>query len=603
VPVRADLDAILARELALKPRRKPRYTWEFMSLHQVHSAFNLLGQVQEPAEYVPLPGPAEPKLVVSWGGFSQGVGSNLAAVLSGPTWARDYVYKGFFKDGWIEGRVPRLAILVALGLHVGLVLIPFPRWLTEVRHNPAFDNTELTWSGPIEDLPLLNLPSTLAKAAPHAKSIAETRTGQPNDASAFHPRQRIFTDAAHPTHPRQTLINPAAPVEAPKILPNLPNIVQMQQAAQPARPRVQIDPQALAKLHPRERRAATSEVAAPSDVPVFQQQQEELTIQATGDGPARPKLALNTGAAPRVAQRTQAGDPSTTATAPELSDARTSSGGSSPSTLIALSATPAPPAAVVPVPQGNLSARVAIAPEGKPGAAGVANGSAATGEKTSAAGGSSNSAVAVSISGGSATPKNTMSGLGGAGSASGGAAGKSPTKLALLSPHDMLTHRPTQAEANETQARSGPPNFAALAPGAKPETLLGGKKIYTLFVNMPNLNSTTGSWVLNFSELRTDGLHVAAGNLAAPVPARKVDPKYPPTLAADRVEGEIVLYAVIRKDGSVDSVQVVRGLDEVLDANSMTALSQWKFHPATRENEPVELEAIVHIPFHAARKE
>jgi TonB family protein len=196
-----------------------------------------------------------------------------------------------------------------------------------------------------------------------------------------------------------------------------------------------------------------------------------------------------------------------------------------------------------------------------------------------------------------------MSGLGGAAGGGVNAAGKAPARLALLSPHDMLTHRPTRAEAEETQTRSGPPNFAALAPGAKPETLLGGKKIYTLFVNMPNLNSATGSWILNFSELRTDGWHGAATNLAAPEPTMKVDPKYPPTLAADRVEGEIVLYAVIRRDGSVDSVQVVRSLDAVLDANSMSALSQWKFHPATREDKPVELEAIVHIPFHAAPRQ
>jgi len=65
------------------------------------------------------------------------------------------------------------------------------------------------------------------------------------------------------------------------------------------------------------------------------------------------------------------------------------------------------------------------------------------------------------------------------------------------------------------------------------------------------------------------------------------------------VEGEVVLYAVIRRDGSVDSVQLVRGIDEELDANAMKALSQWKFRPATRQGEPVELEAIVHIPFHA----
>jgi protein TonB len=122
-----------------------------------------------------------------------------------------------------------------------------------------------------------------------------------------------------------------------------------------------------------------------------------------------------------------------------------------------------------------------------------------------------------------------------------------------------------------------------------------------MLVNMPNLNSATGSWILNFSEMRensggpgTDSLEVSA-----PGPIRKIDPKYPPTLINDHVEGEVVLYAVIRRDGSVDSIQLVRGIDEQLDANAMQALSQWKFRPATKQGVPIELEAIVHIPFHA----
>ena len=120
-------------------------------------------------------------------------------------------------------------------------------------------------------------------------------------------------------------------------------------------------------------------------------------------------------------------------------------------------------------------------------------------------------------------------------------------------------------------------------------------------IDMPNLNSATGSWILNFTELRTslDAPHVPAGDLNAPTPIRKVDPKYPPTLINEHVEGEVVLYAVIRRDGSVDSIQLVRGLDEDLDKNAMNALSQWKFRPATKQGEPVDLEAIVHIPFRA----
>ena len=95
----------------------------------------------------------------------------------------------------------------------------------------------------------------------------------------------------------------------------------------------------------------------------------------------------------------------------------------------------------------------------------------------------------------------------------------------------------------------------------------------------------------------------SSGELAEPAPLRKVDPKYPPTLIAEHVEGEVILYAIIRRDGSVDSIQVVKRLDDLLDANSVRALAQWKFRPAERNGEPVDLEAIVHIPFHAPPRE
>jgi len=121
-------------------------------------------------------------------------------------------------------------------------------------------------------------------------------------------------------------------------------------------------------------------------------------------------------------------------------------------------------------------------------------------------------------------------------------------------------------------------------------------------VNMPNLNSATGSWILNFSEMHTASSgprQDTSVEIAEPLPLKKVDPKYPPTLMAEHVEGEVILYAVIRRDGSVDGIQVVRGIDPLLDANAVRALVQWKFKPAERNGEPVDLEAIVHIPFHA----
>jgi TonB family protein len=145
-----------------------------------------------------------------------------------------------------------------------------------------------------------------------------------------------------------------------------------------------------------------------------------------------------------------------------------------------------------------------------------------------------------------------------------------------------------------------------------PEKVLGSKRVYTLHVNMPNLTSASGSWVLNFAELEETGAgstwspperdaspfpRPASADLAGPVALRKVDPKYPPELRTAHVEGEVVLYAVIRKDGTVDSIQLVHGVDSHLDANAIEALAQWKFLPAEKRGEPVDLEAVVHIPF------
>jgi len=118
---------------------------------------------------------------------------------------------------------------------------------------------------------------------------------------------------------------------------------------------------------------------------------------------------------------------------------------------------------------------------------------------------------------------------------------------------------------------------------------------------MPNLTSASGSWVLNFAELNEvdslDHRGIDTSDLSGPVPMRKVDPKYPPELRTAHVEGEVVLYAIIRKDGSVDSIQLVHSIDPHLDVNAMDALAQWKFTPAEKRGEPVDLEAVVFIPF------
>jgi TonB family protein len=554
-------------------------------LSKAGRALDLLGQATPPAAPVRLQTGHEPKLEVGWGSFHQGIGSSVAALLRRSGVAKDSPVNDFFRDCWVERRIPRDALIVAAFLHLIFLVTPYPQVRASARHYSAFENTGLTWSGPINDFPLLEPKSPKAKPSPRGEP---EKPLPPQGADAFHPRQRIFTDPVRPTHPRQTLINSAAPLEPPKILPNLPNIVQLQQLAGPARPRLQINEEALAKLRPRERRAARVTTAPLPDTPAFDQKPAEIAMPVSPNAPTRPHLELNAGAPPRVAPRAQTGD---AGPAPEVAAMQAASANGTSSTFIALSATPAPPAAIAQLPQGNLSARVSISPDGKqPGVPGGSpNGPAgATGGTNRSPSSGGKDALDVSISGGNPPASSGISGLGGS------------TKVGAPALRTLMDKPDARAKMDDVPMRTGPPNFASLPAGAQPEQIFASKRIYKMLVNMPNLNSATGSWILNFSELDVNrgGQRTTSSDISGPVPLRKVDPKYPPALINERVEGEVVLYAVIRRDGSVDSIQLVRGIDERLDANAMAALSQWKFRPAAKQGVPVELEAIVHIPFH-----
>jgi TonB family protein len=72
---------------------------------------------------------------------------------------------------------------------------------------------------------------------------------------------------------------------------------------------------------------------------------------------------------------------------------------------------------------------------------------------------------------------------------------------------------------------------------------------------------------------------------------------YVAAAARERVQGTVLLAALILKDGSVANIRVVRSLDARLDSSAVSALTQWHFRPATRNGAPVDLEVLVQIPF------
>lgn len=135
--------------------------------------------------------------------------------------------------------------------------------------------------------------------------------------------------------------------------------------------------------------------------------------------------------------------------------------------------------------------------------------------------------------------------------------------------------------------------------GQRIETgFFGQRRVFTTYINMPNLTSGSGSWVLRFAELEGDGRNSPdEEEISSPIALRKVDPQYVPSAIRDKVEGNVILTAHILRDGSVTDIQVVEGLDPRLDASAVEALTRWQFEPARKQGIPVALDVVVQIPF------
>jgi periplasmic protein TonB len=77
---------------------------------------------------------------------------------------------------------------------------------------------------------------------------------------------------------------------------------------------------------------------------------------------------------------------------------------------------------------------------------------------------------------------------------------------------------------------------------------------------------------------------------------RKVNPTYPPLARQARIQGTVILRAVISKDGSIENLQLVSG-HPMLAPAAIEAVRQWKYKPYLLNGEPVEVDTEVQVNF------
>jgi periplasmic protein TonB len=77
---------------------------------------------------------------------------------------------------------------------------------------------------------------------------------------------------------------------------------------------------------------------------------------------------------------------------------------------------------------------------------------------------------------------------------------------------------------------------------------------------------------------------------------QKIEPKYPPLALAARIWGQVVLKAIISKDGETKELQLVSGHPMLVPA-AIEAVTQWRYRPYLLNGEPIEVETTVTVTF------
>jgi protein TonB len=85
--------------------------------------------------------------------------------------------------------------------------------------------------------------------------------------------------------------------------------------------------------------------------------------------------------------------------------------------------------------------------------------------------------------------------------------------------------------------------------------------------------------------------HMMEGNLIL-----RIQPDYPSLARQARIQGLVVLRAMISRDGAIENLQVLSGHPMLVRA-AMDAVRQWRYRPYVLNGEPVEVETEVKVNF------
>ena len=97
-------------------------------------------------------------------------------------------------------------------------------------------------------------------------------------------------------------------------------------------------------------------------------------------------------------------------------------------------------------------------------------------------------------------------------------------------------------------------------------------------------------------------LYAGFGGVSNPelIPSSKKTPRYPELARRAKVQGKVILQAVVRKDGTVGDVQVLQSPGSKLgfDEAAIEAVRQWRYKPGLQNGKPVDVYFTIIVEFY-----
>jgi protein TonB len=146
------------------------------------------------------------------------------------------------------------------------------------------------------------------------------------------------------------------------------------------------------------------------------------------------------------------------------------------------------------------------------------------------------------------------------------------------------------------QPRAIPKDVAVFKEAELPPDVINNTNQSGVFGGIPGQGLVAGDPVPPPPKAAAPARIKQGGEVTAASILTQTRPVYPPLARQARIQGTVVLHAIIDKDGQVAKLEVVSG-HPLLVQSALDAVKEWRYKPTQLNGDPVEVDTTIQVTF------